>query len=108
MKALLVALILVAGSAWALTVTKTETRLDDFRVLLLKQPGDPAFLVSYRTYDNEQLMREIQNENYWEALTATQKNQVRQIIDGAYNKAHQVNDIPLPSPTPVATPGAAT
>ena len=104
MKAFLIGALLVATSAWALTVSKTETRIDGFQILLIKQSGDPTFLVSYRTYDDQDLMRTIQNQDYWSSLTPSQKTQVNQVINGMYNKVHNENNIPTPTPMPSESP----
>lgn len=92
--------LLATTTTWALTTTRTETRLEDVRILIIKQPGDPSFLVSYRTFDDQGLLRDMANEDYWPELTATQKNQIRAIVDGVYVKLHNQQQIPLPSPTP--------
>jgi hypothetical protein len=102
-------LCLVAAPAYALTVSRTETRMEDVQVCIMKQAGDPSFLASYRTYDENGLMREVGAQDMWDDITPTQQNQVKQVINGVYNMLHQDANIPTPTPrpTPSPTPTAA-
>lgn len=102
-------LCLVTAPAYALTVSRTETRMEDVQVCIMKQAGDPSFLASYRTYDEQGLMREVGAQDMWDDITPTQQNQVKQVINGVYNKLHNEANIPTPTPqpTPSPTPTAA-
>lgn len=105
-KKLIVAMniLLIAVSVHAVTVTRTETRMEDVQVCIRKQAGDPSFLASYRTYDEQGLMREVGAQDMWNDITPAQQTQVKQVINGVYSKLHNEANIPTPTPQPTPSP----
>jgi len=96
--------LLVVGPALAITVTRTENRMEDVQVCIRKQTGDPSFLASYRTYDEQGLMREVGAQDMWNDITPAQQTQVKQVINGVYSKLHNEANIPTPTPQPTPSP----
>ncbi len=103
-KYLTAALLLIATSAGALTFERTETRLSDITVCVMQAGADPAFLVSFRTYDGEGLIREISNRNLWLAMSSEQRTQVRGMLATVSAALHQTEQVPTPTPTSAPTP----
>jgi hypothetical protein len=95
---LVAALLLSAGAAYGITVTRTEGRVEDVTVCIKKQPGDPSFLISFRTFDGDVLVREIGGRDVWSQLSTTQKNQIRNIIDAVSSAVYSSESIPTPTP----------
>jgi hypothetical protein len=98
MAKLLVALLLLAGTAHAITISRTETRLEDVQVCIRKGTADPSFIVSFRTYDASGLVREVAGRDVWGQLNGTQQTQVRGVINAIYGALHTAESIPTPTP----------
>lgn len=98
------ALLWVATSASALTFERTETRIEDITVCVQQQGADPSFLVSFRTYDDQGLIREVSNRNLWPLMSADQQTQVRGMLATVSTALHVSEAIPTPTPTATVVP----
>jgi hypothetical protein len=103
-KLIAITLLLIATSANALTFTRTEDRIDDITVMVLDESPDPAFLVSFRTYDSSGLIREISNRNLWSLMSSDQKTNLRNMLTTVRGALYVQESIPTPTPSPVPTP----
>ena len=93
-------LLCFATSASALTFERTETRMEDITVCVAQPGVDPTFLVSFRTYDDQGLIREVSNRNLWPLMSADQQTQVRGMLATVSAALHTTEAIPTPTPTP--------
>lgn len=105
LKLTIAALFLAAAStASALTFTRTESSIGDISIVILDASPDPAFLVSFRTYDSQGLIREIPNRNLWSLMSSEQKTNLRNMLVTVRAALHTQESIPTPTPTPTAAP----
>ncbi len=101
-------ILLFATPAHAIVVSQTETTADHIEACIKKGAGvggDPAFILSFDTYDaNDNLVRHVVGRNVWAQLNATQKNQIRNIINQVSDAIYSGEAIPTPTPTPTPVP----
>lgn len=94
-------LVLVPAVAWGLSFTKNEVRVDELRVCIQRTQGDPAFILFFKTFDTDgSLVREFAGRDVWNQLNATQKNQLRDIMNAVADEIYSQEAIPTPSPVP--------
>ena len=102
----LLALLLLAAPAHAITVSKTETRIENVMACMVKTgQADPQFLLYFDSYDaSGELIRHVVGRDVWAQLNATQKSQIRTIINAVNDAIYSGEAIPTPTPTPIPTP----
>lgn len=99
-----IALMILASTASALTFTRTEDRIDDISILILDESPDPSFLVSFRTYDSQGMIREVSNRNLWALMSPTQQTNLRNMLVTVKAALYTQEAIPTPTPTAAPTP----
>lgn len=101
-----IGLLLLPTTALALSYTRTEVRVEDVQVCIRKGGNDPTFAVFFKTYDEAgEVVRNIAGRDLWAQLTATQKNQIRNIITAVSDSIYSQEAVPTPTaPAPTPTP----